>query len=166
MMSSMLATTALLAALACRDAKPADADTLRVMAFDSAVVQIVSAAGDTTRWRVELAATPQQRTMGLMERQALPADGGMLFTYEEMQPADAGFWMYRTRIPLDIAYADSTGTVRVVLRMEACPTALASGCPTYPPGTRYQYALEVNAGAFAARGVGVGSRILLDLRRR
>ncbi|HEY0995027.1 MAG TPA: DUF192 domain-containing protein [Gemmatimonadaceae bacterium] len=165
-MSWMLATTALATLLACRDAKSAGADTGRAMAFDTAVVRIVSTAGDTTRWRVELAATPQQRTMGLMERQALPADAGMLFTYEEMQPADAGFWMYRTRIPLDIAYADSTGTVRVVLRMEACPTALASGCPTYPPNARYQYALEVNAGALAARGVTVGSRILVDDRRR
>jgi uncharacterized membrane protein (UPF0127 family) len=165
-MSWILAATVLAAVAACRDAKPADADTTRVMAFDSAVVRIVSTAGDTTRWRVELAETPQQRTMGLMERQALPADAGMLFTYDEMQPADAGFWMYRTRIPLDIAYADSTGTVRVVLRMEACPTALASGCPTYPPNARYQYALEVNAGALAARGVTVGARILLDDRRR
>jgi uncharacterized membrane protein (UPF0127 family) len=67
--------------------------------------------------------------------------------------------MYRTRIPLDIAFADSTGRIVAVRRMEPCEAQLIAGCPTYEPGHAYRTALEVNAGFFARHGIGVGSRL-------
>jgi hypothetical protein len=88
---------------------------------------------------------------------------GMLFVYEETQPADAGFWMYRTRIPLDIGFADSAGVLVAVLRMDPCTARIAAGCPTYAPGAEYRYALEVNAGFFAKYGIKVGSRIVAGI---
>jgi uncharacterized membrane protein (UPF0127 family) len=69
--------------------------------------------------------------------------------------------MYRTRIPLDIAFTDSLGVVRVVRAMAPCTTTLPEGCPTYEPGTPYRYALEVNAGMLARWGVEPGARLLV-----
>jgi hypothetical protein len=135
-----------------------------VIAFDSTRLRIAT-GHDTVSVLVEVARTSAQKTQGLMERQSLPDSMGMLFVYEDDQPSDAGFWMYRTRIPLDIAFADSAGLIVSVLRMEPCTAQLAAGCPTYAPGAEYRYALEVNAGFFASHGIKAGSRILLPAAR-
>jgi hypothetical protein len=131
-----------------------------VMAFDSTRIRIARAT-DTIPLRVELAAKPEQKSMGLMERRHLADDAGMLFVYDSTQPPDAGFWMYRTRIPLDIAFADSAGVIRSIRSMVPCPTEVAQGCPTYTPDVPYRYALEVNAGYFARHGIAVGNTLLL-----
>ena len=99
--------------------------------------------------------------MGLMERASLAPDSGMLFVYQTDQPPKSGFWMFRTRIPLDIAFADSAGTIRAILTMQPCPATIAAGCPSYEPGAAYRYALEVNAGFYARRRIAVGSRMLV-----
>ena len=131
-----------------------------VLPFDSATVRLVTNR-DTVRLSLELAQTPEQHTLGLMERRRLADSGGMLFVYSSDQPESAAFWMYRTRIPLDIAFLDSAGVVAALLTMEPCPTRLPEGCPTYPPRVRYRFAVEVNGGYFARHRIGVGSRFLL-----
>jgi uncharacterized membrane protein (UPF0127 family) len=116
---------------------------------------------------LELAVSADQQHLGLMERRHLAERAGMLFVYDSLQPADAGFWMYRTRLPLDIAFLDATGVVRSIRTMVPCTTTLPEGCPTYAPGTRYRYALEVNAGALKRWNVDTGVRLLVeDLRLR
>lgn len=131
-----------------------------IIAFDSASVRLVSGR-DTVRLSVELAVTPEQKTMGLMERRHLAETAGMLFVYDSTQPPDAGFWMFRTRIPLDVAFLDSAGVVRAIRTMVPCETILAQGCPTYAPGAPYRYALEVNSGYFERHGIGVGTPAML-----
>jgi hypothetical protein len=131
-----------------------------VMSFDTARVRLARAS-DTIPLHVELAVKPEQKSMGLMERRHLDENAGMLFVYDSTQPPDAGFWMYRTRIPLDIAFADSAGVIRSIRSMVPCPTTLAEGCPTYAPDVPYRYALEVNAGYFTRHGVAVGNTLLL-----
>jgi uncharacterized protein len=96
-----------------------------------------------------------------MERRQLADSAGMLFVYDSVQPPDAGFWMCRTRIPLDIAYIDPAGRIRAIQQMVRCESTNPEGCPTYPPGVPYQYALEVDGGFFARRGVRVGDAIFL-----
>jgi uncharacterized membrane protein (UPF0127 family) len=153
---------ALVAALVgCKD-KPADAsaDYSHVMAFDSTRVRLV-AKRDTFNLRVELALTPTQKQMGLMERTSLAEGAGMLFVYDSTQAADAGFWMYRTRIPLDIAFLDSAGVIRSVRSMVPCTTEIAQGCKTYTPDVPYRHALEMSEGYFAKHGIGVGDSLLL-----
>jgi uncharacterized membrane protein (UPF0127 family) len=96
-----------------------------------------------------------------MERRQLADSAGMLFVFDSTQAPDAGFWMYRTRIPLDIAFLDSTGVIRAVRQMVPCPTTIAQGCPSYTPDVSYRYALEVSAGYFARHGVVVGNSLVL-----
>lgn len=127
--------------------------------FDTAEVWVHKNA-DSIRLLVELAVTPEQRSFGLMDRPHLDSLSGMLFLYDEAQPGDRGFWMFRTRMPLDIAFLDSAGVINRILTMQPCPSDQhPRACPSYPPGVPYWSALEVNAGWFRRHGVGVGVRV-------
>lgn len=148
------------AIVACGPRDNGDADSTPVLAFASAQVRLI-AGSDTLRLLTELAARPDQQTLGLMERHHLADTAGMLFLYPDEQSDSAGFWMFRTRIPLDIAFMDSTGTVRAIQHMVPCPTTLSQGCPSYVPGVPYRAALEVNAGYFAQHKLAIGARVML-----
>jgi uncharacterized protein len=108
--------------------------------------------------RVEVAHTPWQRERGLMYRSSMPDTSGMIFAYEEIQDAGS-FWMFNTWIPLSIAYMDAEGTIRNIVDMEPCTAADRQRCPLYPSGVAFQYALEVNQGYFAERGIEAGDRV-------
>lgn len=157
-----MTTAALLMACSSRSdsASTSSDDYSHLMAFDSATIRIVDR--DTTKVNVELAESEAQHTMGLMERRRLAPDAGMLFLYSAVQPDSSAYWMYRTRIPLDIAFIDSVGVIRTILTMQPCPTIIAQGCPTYPARARFLAALEVNAGYFAAHRIVVGNRVVLS----
>ena len=147
--------------------QPSDADTVDdapAMAFDTATVYIATAR-DTIAVLAEVARTGEQRTMGLMERRSLADTAGMLFLYETDQAPNAGFWMFRTRIPLDIAFADSTGVIVAIRTMAPCEARLAAGCPGYEPGHPYRSALEVNAGFFARHGIAAGKARMWSVAR-
>ena len=140
--------------------EPVTEDAGALVPFDSARVRVVTGT-DTLRLVVELATSPEQHQVGLMERSRLPDSSGMLFVYPTSQPDSDGFWMFRTKIPLDIAFIDSVGVIRTIHRMEPCRATLSAGCPTYPAGARFLAALEVNAGYFARHSVRVGDRVVL-----
>jgi uncharacterized protein len=161
-MARLALALALLAAPACRsDAGAADeGDYEHILPFDTATVRVASAE-DTTRLTVLLAESEQQRTLGLMERRSLAPNAGMLFLYPTIQPPTPGYWMFRTRIPLDIAFADSTGRIVSIETMQPCRSDLAQGCPDYPAGAPYRAALEVNAAFFARNGIRVGDQLFL-----
>jgi uncharacterized protein len=146
-------------AIACGGESKPPADE-RILAFDTATVRLASPR-DTMRLSVELARSQAQHTMGLMERRQLAPMAGMLFLYDSTQPKDAGFWMYRTRIPLDIAFIDSAGVIRAILAMSPCTATLIDGCPSYAPNVPYRFALEMNAGFFSRHGMGVGDAVLV-----
>lgn len=131
-----------------------------ILHFDTARVRL-STKTDTLHLVVELATTADQHSLGLMERRDLPDSAGMLFLYSTTQPASGAYWMYRTRIPLDIAFIDSGGTIRTIHRMEPCTTLLAAGCQNYPAGAPFRAALEVNGGYFSRHGVQPGDRLSL-----
>ena len=103
---------------------------------------------------IEVADTPEQRSLGLMHRESLADDAGMVFVFFE--DTSGGFWMKNTLIPLSIAFFDGTGTIVKILDMDPCD---ADPCPTYDPGTAYRGALEVNQGAFEDWAVEEGDRI-------
>jgi uncharacterized membrane protein (UPF0127 family) len=147
-------------AIASCDGRAEQTDYGGVMHFDTTQIRILTGRDSIPLW-VEIASSAEQRTMGLMERRVLPDSKGMLFLYPSDQPATAGFWMFRTRIPLDIAFLDSAGAVVAIRNMAPCSAELAAGCPTYSPGVPYRAALEVNAGYFQRHGVAIGSRVTL-----
>jgi uncharacterized membrane protein (UPF0127 family) len=126
----------------------------------SVAVRIVTAQGPVYV-SAEVARTGPQREQGLMEREALGENEGMLFVYSAPRPADAGFWMYHTRIPLDIAFIDAQGRIVAVRTMEPCASDDPARCPVYRSEAAYQSALEVNAGFLERHGVAPGDRVEL-----
>jgi len=152
----------LVVCVGCRESPdPPEGAQEQVLDFDTATVRLVTVR-DTVALALELAVRPDQHRVGLMERRHLPERASMLFVYDATQPPEAGFWMYRTRLPLDIAFLDSLGVIRSIRSMLPCPATLPAGCPTYTPDTPYRYALEVNAGALERWGAVAGTRLLVD----
>lgn len=73
---------------------------------------VTTADGGEHLFTVEIAATPEQQNRGLMFRQELAPDRGMIFPYEP--PKEASFWMKNTYIPLDIIYVRPDNTIAVI----------------------------------------------------
>ncbi len=110
-------------------------------------------AGSAELW-VEVAATGEARRRGLMQREELPSDRGMIFLYSE--PEFRSFWMKDTWIPLDLAYLRTDGTIIEILRLEP-----DGGDVSHASSEPAHWVLEVNAGWCAANGVEVGQRLRL-----
>lgn len=101
--------------------------------------------------RAELADTAATRATGLMGRESLGPNEGMLFVFE-----NSGvhcFWMRNTPLPLSIAFIDDDGRIVDIARM--APFSERSHCP----GTPVRYALEMEQGWFAKRGLRPGTHL-------
>jgi uncharacterized membrane protein (UPF0127 family) len=98
------------------------------------------------RYSVEVADDDAERARGLMFRDSMPADHGMLFIHDNEEPQS--YWMKNTRIPLDILYFDN-GRRLVSQQRDVPPCALGDGCPPYPSDAAARYVLELNAGEAA-----------------
>ena len=112
------------------------------------------AADDTTaELTAEVVTTSSERAQGLMFRDSLPEDEGMLFVF----PAETstGFWMKNTQIPLTIAYLAADGTVLELRTGEPFNETLLT------PAQPYRYTLEVNEGWFERHGLGAGAQVVL-----
>jgi uncharacterized membrane protein (UPF0127 family) len=143
----------------CREASPppfAQPSSGAATMGAAARVSIATAEGEVTV-EVEVADSPSERRVGLMNRPSLPEDAGMVFLFEE--PSDGGFWMKNTLIPLSIAFWSEEGRIVAILDMQPCES---DSCPVYDPGVRFVGALEVNQGFFDRRGVRVGDRIEME----
>jgi uncharacterized protein len=101
--------------------------------------------------QAEVAQTPAQRQIGLMNRPSMGANEGMLFVFEA--PAQQCFWMKNTLLPLSIAFLADDGTVVNIEDMK--PQTLDSHCSRQS----VRYALEMNVGWFAKRGIKPGTRL-------
>lgn len=141
---------------------------LRTAALALAVVQAGACAGPGKevllkgqKFQVELAVTQEEQAMGLMFRESLPEDQGMLFIFPGEAPRS--FWMRNTRIPLDILYFD--GQWALVSLVNSAKPCAVQACPNYPSKGPAQYVLEINAGKARELGVRKGDRleVLFDL---
>lgn len=92
----------------------------------------------------ELADTTEKRAKGLMFRDSLPKDRGMLFTFAE--PGYWTFWMKNTRIALDIVWLDRNKQIVHVERNVPACRRTDDGCPQYQPNDEAMYALEIAGG--------------------
>ncbi|MFJ4289219.1 DUF192 domain-containing protein [Cupriavidus sp. NPDC089707] len=101
--------------------------------------------------QAEVAATPAAREQGLMYRKSMPVNGGMLFVFE--QKAGHCFWMRNTELPLSIAFLADDGTIVNIEDM--APRTESNHCPK----AAIRYALEMNQGWFAQKGIRAGTKI-------
>ncbi len=108
------------------------------------------------RYSVELATTDPQRERGLMFRDSMPADHGMLFIHEREEPQ--AYWMKNTHIPLDILYFDNARRL-VSQQRDVPPCSLGDACPPYPSIAPARYVLELNAGQAASLNLRDGAEL-------
>ncbi len=108
---------------------------------------------------VEIADSREEQTLGLMYRDSMPADHGMLFIFQDEAPRS--FWMKNTRIALDILYFDQQ--LKLVSASLATPPCRVRRCPIYPSGVPAMYVLELNAGTAAKLGIEPGAYLQVDL---
>jgi len=101
--------------------------------------------------QAEVAQTPAQRAIGLMNRPSMGTNEGMLFVFE--QAGEQCFWMKNTLLPLSIAFLGDDGTVVNIEDMK--PQTLDSHCSR----KQVRLALEMNQGWFAKRGIKPGSKL-------
>ena len=120
--------------------------------FDLIAATVVTAEGEECEVCLWLAATPDQRRLGLMGVTDLGAADGMAFVYPE--PHSGSFWMKNTLLPLSIAFFDPEGSFLEAFDMEPCT---ADPCVQYPTPRGFVVAVEVTAGGLGPLGIGPGS---------
>jgi uncharacterized protein len=108
--------------------------------------------------RVELAENPLTWTRGLMFRNSLPADSGMLFVF----PGEAiqSFWMKNTKIPLDMIFISGDDKI-VDIKNNFLPCT-ADPCPSYQSVAPAKYVLEINGGISQSRGINIGDNVKIE----
>ena len=144
----MLRRLLLLLPIALGVASVASAQQLQLQTFEKSTITIATASG-AKKFAVELAVTPAQEEQGLMFRQRLAPDAGMLFVFGET--ATRTFWMKNTLIPLDMLFIAADGRI-VDIHERAVPLSedvIASRAPA-------RAVLELNGGTVARLGIKTG----------
>jgi uncharacterized protein len=116
----------------------------------------VATSNGTRRFMVEVMKTDEDRAKGLMFRQFLPEDRGMLFDFLREQPV--AMWMRNTYIPLDMLFIRANGVVHRV-HERAVPldeTTIEAGAPV-------RFVLEINGGIAAKHGIKAGDKVLHEI---
>lgn len=103
------------------------------------------------RIEAEVAATDQNRQVGLMNRREMPPQRGMLFVFDHENTHC--MWMRNTLLPLSVAFVDAKGVIINIEDMK--PQTEDNHCAKIPA----RYALEMNAGWFAQRGIKPGMKL-------
>jgi hypothetical protein len=121
--------------------------------LDQVPLTITTTAGKKHRFTVEVARTDAEQAQGLMNRQTLAPDRGMVFPYDP--PRAASFWMKNTLIPLDIIFIRADGTIA---RIEAntVPLSLDPVASGEPVAT----VLELAGGRAAELGITPGAKVM------
>jgi hypothetical protein len=132
MLRTPLALIALLALIGCGDSNSSGLPTTKMQ------------IGSKT-YTLEIAGTEDDRAHGLMERDTLDSDHGMIFVYRT--PTTEKYWMHHTRFPLDIIFVDDRACVVSIATMKAYDESETSS------EGPYKYAIELNAGQAAATGI-------------
>jgi len=110
---------------------------------------------DGTSITVELARSDEEKALGLMFRDTLPSNFGMLFLFDRDEYLP--FWMKNTLLPLDFVWLDKHGAVVDV--KASVPPCKLDPCPSYKPSKPARYMLELPAGAAAKHRVIPGAMV-------
>jgi uncharacterized membrane protein (UPF0127 family) len=112
----------------------------------STPLAIQTSDGNTHRFKVEVARSPDERSLGLMFRRTLAPDAGMLFDFGHSEPV--AMWMKNTLIPLDMLFIGSDGTV-VNIAQRTVPQSLTP----IPAAKPVRFVLEVPGGTASRLGI-------------
>jgi uncharacterized membrane protein (UPF0127 family) len=117
--------------------------------FDQATVSV-----NAKTIKVEYAQSFEQRAQGLMYRESMCGQCGMLFNFKQIKQAN--MWMKNTLMPLDVAFIRKDGVITDIKAMKAhdLSTVGSSG--------KVQYAWEMNLGWFKENGIGVGDKVKIQ----
>jgi uncharacterized membrane protein (UPF0127 family) len=118
-----------------------------------ATITFENTEGREVRLSVEIASTPEERVRGLMFREELPEDQGMLFVFQGA--SNSGFWMKGTYVPLSVAFIDAAGTIIDIQDMQPLSTEI------HHAPSPYSFAVEANRGWFGRNHIGAGNRARL-----
>ncbi|WP_107670883.1 DUF192 domain-containing protein [Cyanothece sp. BG0011] len=112
---------------------------------------------DETVIELEVAKTPEQQQMGLMYRQSLEKNRGMIFVFEQLRPVR--FWMKNVNIPLDMIFL-ANGRVRAVF--PNVPPCSVDPCPTYGPENLVNQVIELAGGRATELGIEPGDQLDIE----
>ncbi|MES2802517.1 MAG: DUF192 domain-containing protein [Bdellovibrionota bacterium] len=112
----------------------------------------------TKKITVEVAQTREQLEHGLMFREKMPIDAGMLFIFSKEQPLS--FWMKNTYLDLSIAYIGKDKKIIDIIDMKAT-SSVQTDFPAYPSSRPAMYALEMNQGWFTKNRIKIGDLLVL-----
>lgn len=121
--------------------------------------QVTATIGSDTVIQIEVAKTPDERARGLMFRESLEENRGMLFVFEE--EGHHAFWMKNVGFPLDIIWLDRD--LRVVHISANTPPCSAEPCGIYTSPKPAKYVLEVKANFTHKNGIKIGDQLFLDV---
>ena len=127
--------------------------------FDTAEIQI-----GAKKITVEMAVTPQQHEKGLMYRETLEKDKGMLFVFDREETLS--FWMKNTYVDLSIAYIDKKLKIIDIQDMKSTSPLEVTEPATYPSKKPAMYALEMSKGWFKASNIKVGQTLKLPKKTK
>ncbi len=111
------------------------------------------------RYEVEIADSDASRAQGLMFRDSMPANHGMLFIHDAEEPQ--AYWMKNCKFPQDMLFFDNDRKL-VSQQRDVPPCSAGDACPIYPSNAPARYVLELNAGQAAKLKLQDGSEIRFD----
>jgi len=120
-------------------------------------MKITTPSGKIVELDVEVVSDPVKRARGLMFRESLGGNEGMLFVFEKS--SKHGFWMVNTTIPLDAIHFNEKKEVVDIIQMEPCRTLT---CGIYYPKAESRYVLEVNQNFSRKNNITEGSSFVLE----
>jgi uncharacterized protein len=118
-------------------------------------IYILNSQNQKIKLNIEIADTTETQTRGLMFRDKLDENSGMLFVFKNETIRE--FWMMNTYIPLSIAYISRQGILNEIYYMRPLDTSIR-----YPSQQPAMYALEVNKDWFKKNNISEGSKVIFD----
>lgn len=116
----------------------------------------IESSGAVHSFAIEVMDTPQERAQGMMFRESLGPDAGMLFIFEETRPVS--FWMRNTLIPLDMVFIRENG---IIANVHA--NAIPHDETSVPSDGPVRFVLEIPGGRAAELGIKAGDRVVHPL---
>ena len=124
--------------------------------FEKRKIVLKNKTGRSVELEVEIADNLFKQMLGLMFRNSLASNEGMLFIFRN--ESSRSFWMFNTKIPLDAIFFDSSGKIVEIIQMEPCNSFF---CTQYYSKVKSTYVLEVNKGFCERNNIAKGTSLFI-----